>query len=987
MIQNKMRLAIVSMLLLLFTSGISAQNKNFTLVSENQTAKIIIDKKDAKVVEIAANILSEDVFKVSGTKLVVEHKLSKGAIIAGTIGKNKIIDKLIAEKKLDVSSIQNKWESYIIQVVDNPSKNVKNALVIVGSDRRGTAFGLLEISRMIGVSPWEWWADVTPDKKQELVLTIENKKYGSPSVKYRGLFLNDEDWGLQRWAALNYEPETGDIGPKTYAKVFELLLRLRANTIWPAMHSCTKSFYSYPKNKQVANDYAIVVGTSHCEPMLCNINAEWDSNTMGEWRYDNNSETIKTLFQKRSKETANYEGIYTMGMRGKHDSPMIVGEDDTDSQVKQLENVIADQREILEKETGKKAATLPQIFIPYKEVLTCYQNGMEVPEDISLVWTDDNYGYIRQLSNAEEQKRSGGAGVYYHTSYWGRPHDYLWLNSTNPVLMWEEMSKAYEFQSRDLWILNCGDIKPHEYNIELFLDMAWDMSSFDKSSGVKNHMQNWAGREFGEQNANSVTELMYEYNRLAFQRRPEFMDWSRVEPVTKSGDTELNQIHYGDEVSSRIEDYQKLMDASEDLKTNIAPNRKDAFYELVTYPVIGAASLNHKWLYSYKNKFAAQQGRKSAAYFGQKSMEAFQQIQKETQYFNNKLQNGKWNYIMSMSPRNLPVFSTPTIATFVGEDKAQLGLALESYEMEVNHDVINSYADVLPVFNAYLNSRYFVDVFLKGEVEIDWKAESKANWIHISKTKGTLNSKNQEQRIWVSIDWDKVPVGVNKKEAPLGHDYQLIPPSYKVNSAIDFVSGDSTISIGISVFNPKYKELENYKGFVEDKGFVSINAENYSSTKSGKQASWETFDGVGYTGKVVTALPRSADSQTTIQSIVNNSPVLEYDFYTFNFGEVNVLLQAVPTHAVNNERGVRCAVSIDNADPVIVDFQTFGRSDEWMENVLKNTSVKAAQQIVNKAGKHTLKIWMVDPGVMIDQILIDLGGWKKSYSFPAESKL
>ncbi|MCK9181215.1 MAG: hypothetical protein M0P15_10280, partial [Bacteroides sp.] len=483
------------------------------------------------------------------------------------------------------------------------------------------------------------------------------------------------------------------------------------------------------------------------------------------------------------------------------------------------------------------------------------------------------------------------------------------------------------------------------------------------------------------------TNLMYEYYRLAFQRRPEFMDWGRVEPVTKTGKTELTQINYGDEVSTRIEDYQNLIDATEDLKTNIADNRKDAFYELVYYPVMGAAYMNHKWLYSYKNKFAAKQGRKSAAYFGQKSIAAYNKIQKETAYFNNTLQNGKWNHIMSMSPRFLPVFSIPTIASSVGSYKPQLGLALESYEMEVNHDVINSYADVLPVFNAYVKNSYFVDVFLKGKGEINWKAEPKANWIHISKAKGTLNAAKLEQRIWVSIDWDEVPVGVDKKEAPLGHDYQLIPPSYKVNSSIDFVSGDTTISIGISAFNPKFKELENYRGFVEDKGFVSINAENYSGTKAGTQAAWETIEGLGYTGKVITALPRSADSQTTIQSIVNNSPVLQYDFYTFNFGEANVFLQAVPTHAVNNDRGVRCAVAVDNSDPVIIDFQTFGRSDQWMENVLKNASVQSAKQIVNKAGKHTLKIWMVDPGVMIDQILIDLGGWKKSYSFPAETKL
>ena len=987
MFRYKLKVLVSVLLLIIFVTIVQAQKNEFPIVRGNQIVDISVDKKDAKVVRIAADILASDIFKVSGKHVLVSTDISNIGIIAGTIGKSKLIDELILKQKIDVSKVKGNWETYSIQIIKNPAKGIEKSLVIVGSDRRATAYGLLEISRMIGVSPWEWWADVTPEKKTELIISVEDKIYGSPSVKYRGLFLNDEDWGLQRWAALNYERETGDIGPKTYAKVFELLLRLRANTIWPAMHSCTKPFYYYPKNKKIADDYAIVVGTSHCEPMLCNINSEWDSKTMGEWRYDKNSKTIKKLFRDRTKESADFDGIYTMGMRGKHDSPMIVGENNTDSQVKLLESVITDQREILEKETGKKASKIPQIFIPYKEVLTCYQNGMEVPDDISLVWTDDNYGYIRQLSNTKEQKRSGGAGIYYHTSYWGRPHDYLWLNSTNPVLMWEEMSKSYEFKSRNLWILNCGDIKPHEYNIELFLDMAWNISSIDKSKSVKNHMQNWAAREFGNQNAYKITNLMYEYYRLAFQRRPEFMDWGRVEPVTKTGKTELTQINYGDEVSTRIEDYQNLIDATEDLKANIPDNRKDAFYELVYYPVMGSAYMNYKWLYSYKNKFAAKQGRKSAVYFGQKSIEAYNKIQKETTYFNNTLQNGKWNHIMSMSPRFLPVFSIPTIASSVGSDKPQLGLALESYEMEVNHDVINSYADVLPVFNAYVKNNYFVDVFLKGEGEINWKAEPKANWIHISKAKGTLNAAKLEQRIWVSIDWDEVPVGVDKKEAPLGHDYQLIPPSYKVNSSIDFVSGDTTISIGISAFNPKFKELENYRGFVEDKGFVSINAENYSGTKAGTQAAWETIEGLGYTGKVITALPRSADSQTTIQSIVNNSPVLQYDFYTFNFGEANVFLQAVPTHAVNNDRGVRCAVAVDNSDPVIIDFQTFGRSDQWMENVLKNASVQSAKQIVNKAGKHTLKIWMVDPGVMIDQILIDLGGWKKSYSFPAETKL
>lgn len=976
------------LILLLFSVFLNAQNTiDFPLVSGGYNATISIDKNDAKVVSVAANMLLEDIIKVTGKTILINEKQAPFQIIAGTLGKSKLINQFISKHNIDVSQVKDEWETYIIQVIDNPSKGVKKALVIIGSDRRATAFGLLEISRMIGVSPWEWWADVTPTKQKELVLKIEAKTYGSPSVKYRGLFLNDEDWGLQRWAALNFEPETGDIGPKTYAKVFELVLRLRANTIWPAMHSCTKPFYSYPKNKQVADDYAIVVGTSHCEPMLCNINAEWDSEKMGEWRYDNNETTIKELFQNRTKETEGFESIFTMGMRGEHDSPMIVGEDDTKSQVKLLEKVVVDQRNILNSSSGKDKQQIPQIFIPYKEVLTYYQDGMELPDDISLVWTDDNYGYIRQLSNPEEQLRSGGAGIYYHTSYWGRPHDYLWLNSTNPVLMWEEMSKAFEFNSRNLWILNCGDIKPHEYNIEMFLDMAWDMDNFQQSSQVKTHHTNWASREFGSENAEQITDLMYNYYQLAFQRRPEFMAWSTVEPVTKSGNTELTQIHYADEVSKRIEAYSNLISQVENLYDGVNVNRKDAFYQLVYYPVIGASNLNNKWLYKYKNEFVSKQGRKSAISFGQKSIEAFERIQKETNYYNTELNNGKWEHIMNMSPRYLPVFSKPAVSSSIQNNKLDLGLALEGYEMEVNEEIINSYAEVLPVFNAYTKSTYFIDVFLKGEGTLNWEAKPKADWIKISKTKGKLNEDKLEERLLVTIDWDKVPVGKNKIEAPLGHDFQLIPPSYKVNSAIEFVSNNKVQTIGISVFNPKLETLESFKGFVEDKGFVSINAENFSRRKSGKQANWEVFEGVGYSGNVSVALPRAVDSEISIDAIKQNSPVLEYDFYSFNFGEADIIVQAVPTHAFHNGKGVRCAVSIDNANPVIVDFQTFGRSEKWKQNVLKNATQKSAKQIINKAGKHTLKIWMVDAGVMIDQVLIDLGGKKQSYAFPKETKL
>ncbi|MGB3146088.1 MAG: glycosyl hydrolase 115 family protein, partial [Maribacter sp.] len=432
-------------ILFLITSITIVKAQEFTVVDGNSTTQILLDKSDAEVIRIATDLFVRDVQSISGKTIGIVNKIPKqstSVIIAGTL-ESKFIQQLRKNGKINASNLKDTWENYSIQQVDAPFKGIETALVITGSDRRGAAYGILELSRKMGVSPWEWWADVTPKKQATIKLATVDETFKGPSVKYRGVFLNDEDWGLERWATLTFEPEASDMGPKTYAKIFELLLRLRANTIWPAMHSSTEPFYSFPDNKKIADDYAIVIGTSHAEPMLSNINTEWDRETMGEYRYDSNSATIKKLFTDRAVETSRYEGIYTMGMRGEHDSPMIMGDDDTDAQVKLLGKVITDQRTILEKELKKPAETVPQAFVPYKEVLNYYQSGLVLPDDITLVWTDDNYGYIRQLSTHEEQQRSGGAGVYYHTSYWGRPHDYLWLNSTNPVLMWEEMTKAY----------------------------------------------------------------------------------------------------------------------------------------------------------------------------------------------------------------------------------------------------------------------------------------------------------------------------------------------------------------------------------------------------------------------------------------------------------------------------------------------------------------------------------------------------------------
>ena len=600
----------------------TAQPNAFALVSEKSAARIITDPADAKVVSIAAQCLADDIARVTGHK---PDDNAKTAVIIGTIGKSKLIDGLITAKKLDVREIRGKWESFTIASVRDPLPGVDSALVIAGSDRRGTAFGAFDLSETIGVSPWVWWADVAPTHRDTLFLSTGTRVQTSPSVKYRGIFINDEDWGLQPWAAKTFEPETKDIGPKTYAKVCELLLRLKANYLWPAMHPSTKAFNFYPQNKIVADDYAIVMGSSHAEPMLRNNVDEWDKATRGEWDYDKNRDGVFKYWEERVKENRYFENSYTIGMRGIHDSG-ITGGGTTKDKVARLQRVIADQRQMLAQNVNPEVEKIPQVFVPYKEVLTLYQNGLKVPDDITLVWPDDNHGYIRQLSTPAEQKRSGGSGVYYHLSYWGAPEDYLWLCTTPLALTWEEMHKAYDHGARDLWVVNVGDIKPAEIGMDFFLRMAWNVNEW-KESAQLDFLTQWATQTFGKDNAEKIAAIQDEYYRLNGPIKPEHL--------LKAKFTD----HYG-EKEQRLKRFAALVEKTNAVDQQMPAEKKDAFYQLVVYPIRCSALMNQKYL-----------GADAAA--------AHEKIQAETTYYNEKIAGGKWKGIMSANPRKRPVFQKP----------------------------------------------------------------------------------------------------------------------------------------------------------------------------------------------------------------------------------------------------------------------------------------------------------------------------------------
>jgi hypothetical protein len=578
----------------------------------------------------------------------------------------------VTTKKATIRIVQGKGSD------DGFRLSVKNGQILIeGHNGRGTAYGLLELSRMAGVSPWIWWGDVVPEKKARLVIENTTSIEHTPSVAYRGIFINDEDWSLRNWAWKHYEKsdQFGVMGPKTYKAVFQLLLRLRANAIWPGMHTGTPGFFTIKGNKEMADSCGILIGTSHCEPLLRNNVAEWDHAKRGAYNYITNREQVQQYWIERLQQVKGSEEFFTIGMRGIHDGSM-EGVKTKKEKLDGLQMVIDDQRELIRKYYNKNVEKVPQVFIPYKEVLEIMESGLKVPDDVTLMWCDDNYGYMTRLSDAEQQKRPGGGGVYYHLSYWGRPHDYIWLTTTQPGLVYSEMKAAYDHNCRKLWIVNVHDPKVAAYDLEFFLDMAWDINSIQPNT-INKHLERWLCTQFGNEVGKAVYPAMKDFYRLCGIRKPEFMGWTQVElsdskayPRGRSHviDTEFSESEFGNEMNRYLTDYQTITQCIDKYAAHVRPELRDAYFAAVQYPVKASKAMAEKMLYAQKAR-SRYQGQTDKAMEGREdymkataatSIRAYRDIQELTRQY-NALSDGKWKGIMNMMPRELPVFNPPTL--------------------------------------------------------------------------------------------------------------------------------------------------------------------------------------------------------------------------------------------------------------------------------------------------------------------------------------
>jgi hypothetical protein len=600
------------------------------IAGPGHTCAVIVDANDFEVVHVAANLFADDVQRVCGRRPVVTRAATGAAdmIIAGTLHHSAIIDQMAGAGMLqDLDKITNKWEATLWQIVERPLPGVDRALVIVGSDRRGTAYGLMKLSEAIGVSPWNWWADVPAQHHDELAVQLPGPQYDSPAVKYRGIFINDEDWGLNLWAAKTFDPEFKNIGPKTYERVFELMLRLRLNYLWPAMHACSTEFGSVPQNPILADKYGIVAGSSHCEPMLCN-NVHWNSSKEGPWNYSLNRDTIHQYWEDNVKARSTEEAVWTLGIRGIHDKPMEEPPTDMPGKIALMDGIIHDQRELLRKHVADQWGPIAQCFVPYKEVLPIYDAGLKVPDDVTLVWVDDNFGYIRRLSDPQERKRSGGAGVYWHLSYYGQPHSYTWINTTPPALMWEELHKAWENDARTLWVINVGDIKPMEVGIDYFSKLAWNPDDAE-SGNQREFLENFTRSNFGEASSRPMTDLLMDFYRLGTIHKPELMcrSWA-----LSLGAEEANEL---------TEEYHDLLKRDEEIFKSLPPDYRDAYTEMVGFPARVLALTGLIFMADRQVQLGINEKEEAGEINSLREM-----LESDVDSFNTKIAGGKWSRIM-----------------------------------------------------------------------------------------------------------------------------------------------------------------------------------------------------------------------------------------------------------------------------------------------------------------------------------------------------
>ena len=924
-----------------------AAEGRFPIASSGALATIYADADDYPGVLRAVRDLQADVERVTHQQPALHtdsRPSSNVAIIVGTIGESALIDQLVDSGKLTVTGVAGRWETYVIETVDQPFEGVDQALVIAGSDKRGTVFGVYDVSYQIGVSPWYFWADVPARHQTELHVLAGRYVSSEPAVRYRGIFINDENPALYGWVHETFDGFNADF----YETVFELILRLRGNFLWPAMWG--KSIYDDdPRSPILADEMGVVLGTSHHEPMT-RAHVDWERYGEGDWNYETNPEVLRDFWREGAERMGDKETILTIGMRGDGDEAMTEG-----TATELLERIVADQRDMIEDVTGRPAEETPQAWALYKEVQEYYDQGMQVPDDVTLIFADDNWGNIRRLPEIGDN-RPGGYGIYYHFDYVGGPRSYKWTNTTQIERVWEQMHLAYQYGADRLWVVNVGDIKPMEFPIEFFLDYAWSPDQWP-AERLPEYTLRWSERQFGPEYASEIAHVMTKYTEINSRRKPEMVD-----SLTYS------QVNYR-EAERVVQEYNDVVELAKRIGERLAPEYQDAYYQLVLYMAESAANVQEMHTTVGRNHLYESQGRVSANALAEKVRQHFAYDAELDRRYHEDMADGKWVHMMSQ-PRigytswsDPPHNIMPELREVTPRPGAAMGVAVEG---SADWWPGSSATAVLPELDPFDKHPHYIEVFSRGSESFDFRVEVGAPWLSVSPASGRVTD---EQRLHVTVDWDAAPAG--RVQVPIT------------------ISGPNGVRVVVQapVFNP----ADNLPAgvFVESDGYISIEAANYSRAVEPAPIRWLTIPNLGRTHHSVTPTPVTHEAQTP----GGDSARLEYRIYVHEPVEVQVHTYLSPSFDFMGGDGLLYGISFDDAEPQIVNMHDEGslKPDiyhaDWNRMVANNSQLSTTTHVLDTPGEHVLKFWMVEPGVVLQKIVIDTGGLQPSYLGPPESQV
>ncbi|MDB5454963.1 MAG: hypothetical protein JWP92_548, partial [Caulobacter sp.] len=853
-------------------------------------------------------------------------------IYVGVIGRNAVIDGLIKAGKLDVGGVTGQWEGFVQQVVDDPEPGVARGLVIAGADKRGAIFGAYDLSEKIGVSPWSWWADVPTPVRPDLYLT-GGRAVQKPAVKYRGIFINDEDPAFSGWAKATF----GGVNHAAYETVYELILRMKGNYLWPAMWG--KSIYDDdPLSAPLADMYGVVIGTSHHEPLM-RAHVEWERYGKGPWDYTKNAESLRAFWREGVERMGSNESLVTVGMRGDGDEPMTAG---TATQL--LETIVADQRKIIAEVTRAPPEKTHQVWALYKEVQDYYDKGMRVPDDVTLLFADDNWGNIRRLPEPGKT-RAGGYGVYYHFDYVGGPRNYKWINTNQIERTWEQMGLAHDYGADQLWIVNVGDIKPMEFPIEFFLDYAWNPDAMPVEA-MAGYTRAWAAQQFGEAQATDIADLLATYTRWNARRKPELLDAST-----------FSLVNY-DEAQRVVADWDALEAKALRVGAALPKAYGDAYFQLVRHPIQASANLNRLYVATAKNRLYAAQGRASANAQGEAVKALFARDAELSRQYNEDISGGKWRHMMDQTHigyttwRDPKTNILPALTTVSPPAGGAMGVAVEG-----RAETVAGGADLPGLDVDGVRSRW-IEVFNRGQGPARFTATAGQPWVKLGPASGDLAT---DARIAVTVDWKAVPAGVSRVPITITGD------------------GGPPVTITAVISNPGRQVAKG--AFVEAGGPVAIEAEHYARAVGGGGVAWKTIPNLGRTLSGVAAFPTTAPSQTPGPG----GSFLEYAVNLDAAGDIDLRVVVAPSLDFRGQGGLRYAVSLDDGAPTMVNLETDPSQAAWNKAVADSARISTTRLTARRAGPHKVRLWRVDPGVVFERLVLSRGAPSESYLGPPES--